>query len=353
MTASAVPLSAAAIAELVKGRLEGNEAAVISAVGPLDRAHGGALSFLTSAKYRSQFDTSAAGAVLVPRDFERGPAGPATLIFVADPARAMAQAVHALFPPTRPAPGVDPTARLGRGCRLGAGVSIGPGAVVGAGADVGDGVVLAAGVVLEDGVRVGAGSRLDPNVVCYRGTVLGQAVVIKAGTVVGGAGFGFVSDRNGHHAIPHVGGCVLDDDVQVGANCAIDRGSVGDTSIGAGSRLDNHVHVGHNARIGRRCLLMGGVVVAGSARIGDDVVLAGHVAVGGHFTVGNGARIGAKAGVTSEVPPGADWSGFPARPHREFLRAQAALYRLAPIAGELETLVRERGTDHGKADPQG
>ena len=191
-------------------------------------------------------------------------------------------------------------------------------------------------------------SSLDPNVVCYSGSRLGARVVIKAGSVIGGTGFGYLSDRTGHHLIPHVGGCVIGEDVHIGANSSIDRGSVGDTMIGAGTRIDNQVHIGHNARLGERCLVMGGVVVAGSARIGNDVVLAGHSAIGGHFRVGDRARVGAKAGVISEVADGADVSGFPARPHREFLRAQAALYRLAPLVDELEALAQAppRTPDH-------
>jgi UDP-3-O-[3-hydroxymyristoyl] glucosamine N-acyltransferase len=142
-----------------------------------------------------------------------------------------------------------------------------------------------------------------------------------------------------------VGSCIIEDDVEIGANCTVDRGSIDATVIGPGSKLDNLVHVGHNARLGARCLVMGGSVIAGSADIGDDVIIAGHAAVGGHFRVGRGARIGAKAGVISAVPDGAEFSGFPARPHREHLRAQAALYRLARITDELEALVQARKPD--------
>ncbi len=345
MTTAAGSLTAAAVAELVGGRLEGDGTVQLRAVGPLDRAHGDALSFLASSKYIEQFVTSRAGAVLVPLDLPAETPGPATRIAVRDPAGAIARVVTALFPLPRPTPGIDPSARIGTGCQLGADVSLGAHVVLGEGVVLGDRVVLAAGVVLEPGVRIGDDSVLDPHVVCYRGTDIGKRVHIKAGAVLGGTGFGFISDRQGHHPIPHVGGCRVEDDVQIGANSCIDRGSIGDTVIGAGTKLDNHVHVGHNARLGARCLLMGGVVVAGSARVGDDVILAGHSAIGGHFTVGDRARVGAKAGVISEVPPGTDVSGFPARPHREFLRAQAALYRLAPLVAELETIVKDRRQD--------
>lgn len=342
MRAAPVVLSAATVAELVGGRLEGEPSLPIRAVGSLDRAGGDTLSFLASGAYLEEFRRSSAGCVLVRTGMTLPSEGPTTRIHVADPARAMAQAVSALFPATGPAGGVDPTARLGRGVRLGQAASIGPHAVLGPGARVGNRSRLGPGVVIEDGVVVGDDCELEAGVTCHRGTRLGNRVRIQAGAVIGGAGFGFLSGPAGHEEIPHVGGCDVGDDVSIGANSCVDRGSVGDTVIGAGTKLDNHVHVGHNARIGARCLAMGGTVVAGSARIGDDVILAGHSAVGGHFRVGDRVRVGAKAGVISTVPDDTDVSGFPARPHREFLRAQAALYRLAPLVDELEALARRQ-----------
>jgi UDP-3-O-[3-hydroxymyristoyl] glucosamine N-acyltransferase len=340
--AAPVALPAAAIAELVGGRLEGDPSLVIRAVGALDRAPGDALSFLASAHYVDQFASSAAGCVLVADGIPLPQTGPGTRIRVRDAARAMARALEALFPVPTTAPGVDPTARLGRGCQIDLQAWIGPRAVLGASVRVGARSRVGAGAVLEEGVVVGDECDLGPNVTCYSGTRLGDRVRVKAGAVIGGSGFGYITDAGGHREILHVGGCEIGDDVSIGANSCVDRGSVGDTVIGRGSKLDNHVHIGHNARLGARCLVMGGVVVAGSARIGDDVVLAGHSAVGGHFRVGDRVRVGAKAGVISEVSDGTDVSGFPARPHREFLRAQAALYRLAPLVDELETLARRQ-----------
>jgi UDP-3-O-[3-hydroxymyristoyl] glucosamine N-acyltransferase len=166
--------------------------------------------------------------------------------------------------------------------------------------------------------------------------------VLKAGAIIGGDGFGYLSDRTGHHRIPHVGACILEDEVEVGSHSCIDRGSIDDTVVGRGTKLDNLVHVGHNVHIGERCLIMAGVGIAGSTRIGNDVILAGHVGVTDHLVIGDGARIGAKSALFGDVPSGAAFSGNPARPHRQFLRAQAAMYRLVPIVDELERLVPER-----------
>ena len=153
---------------------------------------------------------------------------------------------------------------------------------------------------------------LGPSVVCYAGSRIGDRVVLKAGAVIGGDGFGYLSDGTGHHRIPHLGGCVLDDDVEVGSNTCIDRGSIDDTVIGRGTKLDNLVQVGHNVQIGERCLIMAGVGIAGSTRIGNDVILAGHVGVTDHLIIGDRARIAAKSAIFGDVPPGASFSGHPA-----------------------------------------
>ena len=319
-----VPLTLQAVAELVGGRPVGDGARVLSAVGSLEGADGETLSLLSSGRYLDAFARSRAGAVLLAPEHADVKSGPADRIVVADPQRAMARAVATMFPAPMNAGHVDPTARIGPGVQLGSRVSIGP------------------GVVLEAGVSIGDDSVLAANAVCLAGTRVGRRCVIKPGAVLGGAGFGYVAGAQGPERIPHVGGCVLGDDVEIGANSCVDRGSIDDTVIGSGCKLDNLVHVGHNARLGAGCLVMGGSVIAGSADIGDGVIIAGHAAVGGHFRVGHRARIGAKSGVISAVPDATDVSGFPARPHREFLRAQAALYRLAKITGELEALVHER-----------
>jgi len=334
-----------ALATLVDGRVVGNGDLVLCAVGPLEGADGETLSLLSSARYLPEFRVSAAGAVLLRAADQAEPAGPPVRIVVPDPQRAMAEAVAAMFPTPVEAGGVDPTATLSAGVRLGSSVVVGPHAWLGPGVVLGNRVRLGPGVVLEEGVTIGEDTELGPHVVCYRGTRIGRRCTIKAGAVLGGSGFGYISGPEGHRRIPHVGGCLLGDEVDVGSNSCIDRGSIDDTSIGSGTRIDNMVHVGHNARLGAGCLLMGGVVLAGSADLGNGVVVAGHAAIGGHFRIGDRARIGAKSGVISPVPAGGDYSGFPARPHREFLRAQAALYRLSKITDELEALVQPRSGD--------
>ncbi len=345
MPRARVSLTAQAVADLVGGRLIGDGGCVLAAVGPLEGAEPDTLSFLAGSRYLPEFRTSRAGAVLLRNDCAGEAGGPPVRIVVTDPHDALARTLGVMFPASPPPPDIHATARLGPGVVLGQGVAIAANVVLGRGVILGDRVALGPGVVLDDGVGIGDDTVLGAQVVCYAGTRVGRRCVIKAGAVLGGTGFGYRSSRDGHARIPHVGGCVIGDEVDIGANSCVDRGSIDDTVIGNGTKLDNLVHVGHNARLGSGCLVMGGSVIAGSADIGNGVVLAGHTAVAGHFRVGNGVRVGAKSGVISAVPDGTDVSGFPARPHREFLRAQASLYRLARITDELEALVKKAAPD--------
>jgi UDP-3-O-[3-hydroxymyristoyl] glucosamine N-acyltransferase len=340
---AAAGLTAQAVADLVGGRLLGDGTVTVSAVRPLDRAGPEALSLAVSARYAEALRSSRAGTVLVPDALAGTPEGRRARIVVSDPYAALVRVMAALFPPTALQPGVDPAARLGPGCVLGADVSIGPFVVLGRGVHLGARSRLGEGVSLGDGVTIGEDTVIGPRAVCYAETRIGSRVVIKAGAVIGGPGFGYRRGPTGHDRIPHVGGCIVADEVEIGSNSCVDRGSVDDTVIGRGTKLDNLVHVGHNVRIGERCLLMAGVGIAGSTHIGNDVILAGHVGVTDHLLIDDGARIAAKSAVFGDIPAGASFSGHPARPHRQFLRAQAALYRLAPIIADLERVAgRER-----------
>jgi UDP-3-O-[3-hydroxymyristoyl] glucosamine N-acyltransferase len=335
-------LTAQAVADLVGGRLLGDGAVRISTVRPLNKAGPDALSLAVSGRYAAELGACRAGAVLVPEELSAGDSGARARIVVADPYGALVRVVRALFPEELPAAAVDSTARIGAGTELGEQVSIGPFVVLGRNVRVGARSRLAQHVTLDDGVTVGEDTIIGPGAVCYRGSRIGSRVVLKAGAVVGGEGFGYLSDRSGHHRIPHVGSCILADEVEVGSHSCIDRGSIDDTVVGRGTKIDNLVQVGHNVQIGERCLIMAGVGIAGSTRIGNDVILAGHVGVTDHLVIGDRARIAAKSAIFGDVPPGASFSGHPARPHRQFLRAQAAMYRLSPIVDEVEALVSER-----------
>lgn len=331
-------LSAQAVAELVGGRLSGPGAAILRRVRSLKQAGAGDLSLCTGSRYAEALAGCHATAVLVPESLVDCP-GPPTRIVVSDPARAMALVSRTLHPEPPHAPGIEATARIGHGTSFGEGAEIGAYVVIGANVTIGERVRLSPHVVIGDGTCLGDDVRLDAHVTLYEGVVLGSRVWCKAGSVIGGAGYGFASDASGHRRVPQVGGCILEDDVEIGSCSCVDRGSLDDTVIGRGSKLDNHVHVAHNVHLGSHCLLVAGAAIAGSSHLGNRVVLAGQSGVSGHLTLGDDVKVGGKAAVFANVASGMSVSGYPARPHREFLRALAALYRLAPHVQALEALI--------------
>jgi UDP-3-O-[3-hydroxymyristoyl] glucosamine N-acyltransferase len=328
----------------VKGELRGDPDVVVTGVAPLDRAGPEHVTFLASAKYAPLFATSCAGVALVAPELADAPGRASARVVVAKPHDAMLSLLASLYPQTEQAAGVHPTAVIGRGVQLGERVAIGPYVVIGDGATIGAGVCLDAHAVVGAGVTIGEECRLYSGVTLYRGTSLGDRVRVHAGARLGSDGFGYVFRGGKHDKIPHVGRCIVESDVEIGANTTIDRGSIDDTVIGAGTKIDNLVHVAHNVRIGRLCLLMAQVGIAGSVRVEDGVILAGQVGIAGHHTIGAGARIAAQAGVFGDVPAGETWSGYPARPHREALRAQAAMFKLPSLLRGLERLL---GRDAG------
>ena len=332
-------IGAGEIARLVQGELRGDADATVDAVAPLERAGAGELSFLASARYASAFARTRAAVVLVSPDLADAPGDVRARIVVARPHDAVLTLLPLLYVPPPRRPGVDPTARLGRGVRLGRDVTIGAYAVLGDGAALGDRAWIGEHAVVGDGVEVGEDSRLFPHVTCYSGTTIGRRVLVHAGARLGSDGFGYVYRDGAHAKIPHVGRCLIDDDVEIGANTTIDRGSIDDTRVGAGTKIDNLVHLGHNVQLGRLCLVMAQVGLAGSAHVEDGGILAGQAGVGGHVTIGRGARIGGQSGVFGDVPAGESWSGYPARPHRESLRASAALLKLPALLRRIERLL--------------
>lgn len=331
-------ITAEAVSELVGGALQGDPSASISRVAPLDRAQADDISFLAAPRYVQAAQNTGAGVLLVSPDLAATVTGARATIVVDKPHDAVLTLLPRLYAgPTR-TPGIHPTASLGRGASIGTGVSIEEYAVIGAGAVIGDGAWIGPHVVVGDGARVGRNSVLYAQCSIYSGSELGERVKIQSGARIGSDGFGYVFRDGAHQPIPHVGRCVIGDDVDVGANSTVDRGSVDDTVIGAGTKIDNLVQIGHNVRIGKLCLIMAHVGIAGSVHIEDGVIMAGQSGSAGHVTIGAGARIAGRGAVISDVPAGETWSGYPARPHRESLRATSALFKLAGIIRKLERL---------------
>lgn len=333
------PVTASAIAALVGGELIGDGSVVVHGVAALDRAEPHQLSVLAHARYAAWYRDTRAGVVLLGHEFRDAVGNPAARIVVAKPMEAMLSVLPHFHRTVSRVVGVHPTAVVAADAVLGDEVTIEAYAVVGAGVVLGDRVWVGSHAVVGDGCVVGADSRLYPHATCYPFVELGARVVLHSGARVGREGFGWVPRSGGVQRIPHVGRCVLGDDVEIGANSCVDRGSIDDTIVGAGTKMDSLVQVGHNVRIGRGCMIASQVGIAGSTRVEDGVQLGGQVGLAGHLVIGAGSTLAAQAGVVGNVPAGETWSGYPARPHREQLRATAALHRLTALLRPIEQLV--------------
>jgi UDP-3-O-[3-hydroxymyristoyl] glucosamine N-acyltransferase len=317
--------------------LEGDPAVEVTHVTAPEDAGPGALVILSDPRLLSGVEAAAA-AVVLPED---GPATRLPAIRVANVRLALALALRALAPRQGPAPGIHPTCVIGAGVRMGADVSLGPYAVVGDDVEIGDRARIDAHVVLEDGVRIGADAVLHPRVTVRHGCVLGARVVLQAGTVIGSDGFGYAQDaRRRHVPIPQVGTVILADDVEIGANSAVDRATLGATRIGRGTKLDNYVHIGHNVEIGEDVAMAAACFIAGSVRIGHRVLIGGMSGIADHLTVGDDAIVLGDTAVTRDVPPGTVVAGRPARPRMEQRRVQAAAQRIPELLREVAELRR-------------
>lgn len=343
----------AGLAELLGGRLVGGPAGAgdreISGVANLREAGPGDLSFLLSPRYRRDAERSRAGALLVGPATAESEVGRALaevfpLVVADDPELARNRALTLVHPPEPRPPGIHPTAVVDAGAEVSAGASVGPFAVIGAGSRVEGDAALGAHTVVGRHCRVGAGSVLHPHVVLYDRTEVGERVTVHSGTVLGADGFGYVSRADGHHKVPQVGQVVIGDDVEIGAVSAIDRATVGATRIGAGSKIDNLVQVGHNVEIGRASVLCGQAGIAGSTRLGDGVVLAGQAGVGGHLEIGDRVQVGAATAAVRSVAAGTVVSAtVPAMEIGRWRRQAALLGRLDEMARRLRALEKRLG----------
>jgi UDP-3-O-[3-hydroxymyristoyl] glucosamine N-acyltransferase len=322
---------------MVHGELTGNPDQVVTGLAGLREATGTDVSFLASPKYQAAMKTTRARVLIVAKDLPVEFDG--TLVRVDNPAEAFAELVRQVAPPpvTFP-PGIHPTAVVASTVRLGQDVSVQPHVVVEDGVVVGDRTVIGAGTYIGHESHIGSDCRLYANVSLRERTILGDRVILHSGVVLGADGFGYEPLKGTHKKIPQVGNVEIGDDVEIGANSAIDRGRFGCTRIGKGTKIDNLVQIGHNCVIGEHCIICGLVGIAGSTIIGHHVTLAGQVGVAGHLTIGDKSIIMAQAGVTKDVPAGSIMLGAPAVPHKEFKRMTAAMQRLPEILAKFHDL---------------
>lgn len=324
------------LAGAIGARLEGDPAVEVTGVARLEDAGPEDLSFLANPRYEVDARESAAAAIVVGDGYR---SGEQNILRTENPYLAFARAVELITPSEPLRPGVAETAVVDPSVTVPADASIGPWVVIERGVELGAGVAVGAGTVIEARVEIGDGSRIGPRVTVHRGTSIGERCIVQSGAVLGSEGYGYATDKSGrHHPVPQRGGLVIGDDVDIGANVTIDRGSIGDTVIGSGTKIDNLVHVAHNVRIGKNAIIVAQVGIAGSTQVGDYVVLGGQAGLQGHIRVGDRARIGGQAGVIGDVPADAELSGYPARPHREQMRAYALFTRLPEFFDRLKAL---------------
>lgn len=331
------------VADLVGGRVVGTDDIRVMSVAPLDEATDSDLGLFASRRYAREAFATGAGALLASEAVAALIPEHRAAVVVDDAHVAMARILAALYPEPPHRQGVHATAILGHGVRLGEDVSVGPYAVIGDDTVIEEQARIGPHVTIGARCHVGARTVVHPQVVFYDGTRVGADAIIHAGVRLGVDGFGYVQVDGHHSKVPQVGGCEIGDRVEIGANTCVDRGSIGNTRVGEGTKLDNLVHLAHNVRLGRHVLLVAQVGIAGSTRVGDGVVFGGQSGAVNHVEIGAGARVAAKTGVLRNIGPGETVMGFPARPRTEFLRAQATLSRITGMLPGLRKL-------HGQSD---
>ena len=314
------------IVDFVGGHYVGDRNRQITTVAALGEAREEHLSFLSNRKYAAQLAQTKAGAILVPKNLE---GEDKRWVRVDDPYFAIAQIMTRWFS-ARPMPKVvSPKAAIAPSARLGTNVAVGPFTTIGENVAIGNNVTIFQNVSIEAGSFVGDDSIIYPNVVIYDGTRIGHRCIIHAGVIIGSDGYGFATRDGKHHKIPQIGIVRIEDDVEIGAGTTIDRAALGETVIGEGTKIDNLVQIGHNVKIGKHCLLVSQVGIAGSTELGDHVSVAGQSGFSGHLKIGHRVQVAAKSAVLEDVPDDTKVMGSPAMPFNEFARRQIALKRLA------------------------
>jgi UDP-3-O-[3-hydroxymyristoyl] glucosamine N-acyltransferase len=336
-------LTAAEVASRLEGEVLGDASTELQGFAPADKARSGDLTFAENNTYFTRADQSAASAILVDTVFG---STRKTLIRVPNARIAFARVLGLFYPePVWPA-GVHPTSVVAPTAEIDATAWVGPHCVVGDRARIGPGCVLHGGNHVGAQTVLGSGTQLFPHVVIYPRTQVGERVRIHAGSVIGSDGFGYVLDEGAHRKVPQIGQVIIHDDVEIGANVTIDRGALGPTIIGRGTKIDNLVQIAHNVTLGEHCLVVAQAGIAGSTKMGTFVTLAGQVGLAGHLKIGSHVTVAAQSGVMHDIPDGEKWFGYPAQPDRRMKRQILAIQQLPQLlrrVAELEKALRQQG----------
>ncbi|MHB1311191.1 MAG: UDP-3-O-(3-hydroxymyristoyl)glucosamine N-acyltransferase [Gemmatimonadaceae bacterium] len=330
--------TAAELAERLEGEIVGDGTVALTGFSCADLAVPGDLTFAEKDAHFAAAESSAASAILVSGPFS---SASKVIIRVKNARIAAARALPLFFPPEEHAPGIHPNADVDPTAQVDTSAHIGPGCVVGPGVTIGARCVLLGGNHIGRDCRIGDDVRLYPNVVIYARTQIGHRVAIHAGTVIGSDGYGYVFDQGRHRKVLQVGNVIIHDDVEIGANSAVDRAALGSTVIGAGTKIDNLVHVAHNVVFGEHCLIMGQCGFAGSTQFGNYCVIASQSGVAGHLTIGNQVTVGGKSGVTRDQTDGQTVLGFPAVPEKQAKRQWIGVQQLPELIVRMRELERQ------------
>ncbi|MHB9023260.1 MAG: UDP-3-O-(3-hydroxymyristoyl)glucosamine N-acyltransferase [Armatimonadota bacterium] len=331
-------ITLAQLAERLDAEVRGGDAgAIVRGIAGLDTVGEGEVTYVASLRHLAVAEASPALALIAPCDIEQSTK---PLLRVKNPQVAFAAALGMFDWRRPPAPGIDPTAIIDPTAEIDADVYIGPYVVVGARTAIGAGCAIHPHVVIAEDVRIGAGTILYPQVTIYARCAIGSRVMLHAGVVIGADGFGYERGAQGLEKIPQIGIVIIEDDVEIGANTTVDRAKTGATVIGRGTKIDNLVQIGHNCKLGERVIFVSQSGIAGSSVIEDDVLIAGQVGINDHVRIGKGAMVAGRSGVTKDLPPGITVSGYPAQPHHDELRYQAALHRVPELLKQVKELER-------------
>ena len=332
--------TAAEIAKLLGGEVVGDPSLVLKGFAPADRAQSADLTFAENESYFARAEQSAAPAIIIdgPHTSTRK-----TLIRVPDARIAFAKVLPLFFPEPAFTPGIHSTAIVPRSARIDPSAHIGPHCILGENVRIGPRCVLQGLDHVGANCQLGDDVNLFPNVTLYPGTEVGSRVRIHSGTVVGSDGFGYVLDSGTHRKVPQIGNVIIRDDVEIGANVAIDRGALGPTVIGKGTKIDNLVQIAHNVTLGENCLIVSQAGIAGSSKLGSYVILAGQVGIAGHLKIGNRVSVGAQSGVMHNIPDGEKWLWTPAQPDRQAKRLMIALQQLPELLRRVHELEKKLG----------
>jgi UDP-3-O-[3-hydroxymyristoyl] glucosamine N-acyltransferase len=334
-----MPYTAFDIAKRLGGEVVGDGALALEGFAPADRAQAGDLTFAENEDYFARAEQSAAAAVLVDGPY----ASRKTLIRVPNARVAFAKVLPLFFPEPAFAAGIHPTAIIPASARVDSTAHIGAYCVLGERVRIGPRAVLQGNDNVGADCQIEEDAHLFPNVTLYPNTEVGKRVRIHAGTVVGSDGFGYVLDNGAHRKIPQIGNVIICDDVELGANVTVDRGALGPTIIGKGTKIDNLVQVAHNVTIGEHCILVSQAGIAGSTKLGSYVILGGQVGLAGHLKIGSRVSVAAQSGVMNNIPDGEKWIWTPAQPDRQAKRQMIALQQLPELFRRVKELERQRG----------